>query len=259
VSIQDINLVLLRKKERLSNNIRGCTITPNGKFIFADYDKKGLHILNEDLTSDNLDVELPTISNAYDVTCIDDTRLAISNGMFQQINIIHIASKKIETIINTSSWCYGITYNEGSLLFCEKSKGISRVQLSDNSISLLLKQERFLDDAYVITSGDNIYHTNNTTNTVSCHKINGDKLWDFQDVAIIRDPRGVAVDRDLNVYVASKGNDSVVVISPDGQRCRTVLGKSDGMHYPTAICFDKVKNNLVVCNYFGTAFLYNVK
>jgi hypothetical protein len=259
VSIQDINLVLLRKKERLSNNIRGCTITPNGKFIFADYDKKGLHILNEDLTSDNLDVELPTISNAYDVTCIDDTRLAISNGMFQQINIIHIASKKIETIINTSSWCYGITYNEGSLLFCEKSKGISRVQLSDNSISLLLKQERFLDDAYVITSGDNIYHTNNTTNTVSCHKINGDKLWDFQDVAIIRDPRGVAVDRDLNVYVASKGNDSVVVISPDGQRCRTVLGKSDGMHYPTAICFDKVKNNLVVCNYFGTAFLYNVE
>jgi DNA-binding beta-propeller fold protein YncE len=57
------------------------------------------------------------------------------------------------------------------------------------------------------------------------------------------------------VYVASKGNDSVVVISPDGKRCRTVLGKSDGMHYPTAICFDKVKNNLVVCNYFGTAFL----
>jgi hypothetical protein len=35
------------------------------------------------------------------VTCIDDTRLAISNGIFQQINIIHIASKKIETIINS--------------------------------------------------------------------------------------------------------------------------------------------------------------
>jgi hypothetical protein len=138
---------LLRKKERLSSRITGCIITPNGKFIFADYDKKGLHILSEDLTSDNLDVELPTISNAYDVTCIDDTRLAISNGIFQQINIIHIASKKIETIINTSSWCYGITYNEGSLLFCEKSKGISRVQLSDNSISLLLKQERFPDES----------------------------------------------------------------------------------------------------------------
>jgi hypothetical protein len=259
VSIHDINLVLLRKKERLSSNITGCTITPNGKFIFADYFKKGLHILNEDWTSDNLDVELPALSSAYDVTCIDDKRLGISTGSDKQISIINIASKKTEKIINTSNMCYGITYNEGSLLFCEKSKGISRVQLSDNSISLLVKQEKFPYHTHVITSGDNIYHTNNTTNTVSCHKINGDKLWEFQNVAIIREPHGIAVDRDLNVYVVSRSNNSVVVISPDGKRCRTVLGKSEAINNPTAICFDKVKNNLLVCNRRGTAFLYNVE
>jgi hypothetical protein len=259
VSINDINLVLLRKKERLSSKITGCTITPNGKFIFADYGKKGLHILNEDWTPDNLDVELSATSNAYDVTCIDDTRLVISTGVYQQISIINIASKKTETIIITSDLCYGITQNEGSLLFCGKSKGISRVQLSDNSISLLLKQERFPDCTYVITSGDNLYHTNHKTKTVSCHKINGEKLWEFQDVVLIREPRGVAVDRDLNVYVVSTGNNSVVVISPDGKRCRKVLGKSDGINKPWAICFDKVKNNLVVCNYSATAFLYHVE
>jgi hypothetical protein len=43
-----VNLVLLRKKEHLCSEITGCTITPNGKFIFADYDTKGLHILKED-------------------------------------------------------------------------------------------------------------------------------------------------------------------------------------------------------------------
>jgi hypothetical protein len=48
VSIRDIKLVLLRKKERVCCKISGCTITPNGKFIFADYNEKGLHILNED-------------------------------------------------------------------------------------------------------------------------------------------------------------------------------------------------------------------
>jgi DNA-binding beta-propeller fold protein YncE len=192
------------------------------------------------------------------VTCIDDTRLAISNGDHHQINILSIASKKIEKIINTSYWCYGIAQNEGSLLLCEGSRGISKVQVSDNSISPLVKQETFPDGAYVITSGDNIYHTN-TTNTISCHKINGDKLWEFQDVAIIREPRGVAVDKDLNVYVASEGNNSVVLISPDGKRCKTVLGKSDGIDRPTAIYFDKVKNNLVVCNANGTAFLYKVE
>jgi len=259
VSIYDINLVLLRKKERLCVQITGCTITPNGKFIFTDVGTKGLHILTEDWTSDNLDTKLPAIRNAYDVTCIDDTMLAISTGIHHQISILNIASKKIEKIISTSDGCYGITQNGRSLLFCEYSKGISRVQLSDNSISLLIKQEGFPDWAYVITSGDNIYHTNPTANTVSCHKISGDKLWEFQDVAILRNPHGVAVDKNLNVYVASMDNDSVVVISPDGKRCRTVLGKSDGIDSPFAICFDKVKNNLVVCNVNGTAFLYKVE
>ena len=69
----------------------------------------------------------------------------------------------------------------------------------------------------------------------------------------------MAVDIDLNVYVASEGNNSVVVISPDGKRCRTVLRKLDGIDNPFAICFDKVKNNLVVCNCNGTAFLYKVE
>jgi hypothetical protein len=82
------------------------------------------------------------------MTCIDDTMLAISTGKHRQISILNIASKKIEKIINTSHECYGITQNEGSLLFCEKTKGISRVQLSDNSISLLVKQEGFHSYAY---------------------------------------------------------------------------------------------------------------
>ena len=86
-----------------------------------------------------------------------------------------------------------------------------------------------------------------------------DKIWELQDVAIIREPFGVAVDRDLNVYVASRSNNSVVVISPDGKRCRRVLGNSDGIDQPYAIYFDKVKSNLVVCNYNGTVFLYKVE
>ena len=60
------------------------------------------------------------------------------------------------------------------------------------------------------------------------------------------------------LHVVSRGNDSVVVTSPDGKRCKTVLGKSDGIDQSNAIYFDKVKNNLVVCNYNGTLLLYKV-
>jgi hypothetical protein len=53
------------------------------------------------------------------VTCIDDTRLVVSTGMYHQISIINFASKKTEKIINTSIGCYGITQNDGSLLLSE--------------------------------------------------------------------------------------------------------------------------------------------
>jgi hypothetical protein len=43
------------------------------------------------------------------------------------------------------------------------------------------------------------------------------------------------------------------------KNCRTVLGESDGVYKPLAIYFGKVKNNLVVCNYNGTASLYKVE
>jgi len=52
------------------------------------------------------------------------------------------------------------------------------------------------------------------------------------------------------LHVVSRGNDSVVVISPDGKRCRTVLGKSDGINNANAIHFDKVKSNLVLHFFF---------
>jgi hypothetical protein len=71
-----------------------------------------------------------------------------------------------------------------------------------NLVSLIQVTSKALP--YVITSEDNIYHTNEKTNTISCHKINGDKLWEFQDVARIREPNGVAIDRDLNVPYKAK-------------------------------------------------------
>jgi hypothetical protein len=54
VSIHDINMVPLGKKERICSKITGCTVTPNGIFIFADRGMDGLHIIK-----DNLYTKLP--------------------------------------------------------------------------------------------------------------------------------------------------------------------------------------------------------
>jgi hypothetical protein len=40
---------------------------------------------------------------------------------------------------------------------------------------------------------------------------------------------GIALDKNRNVYVAGKGTNNVVVLSPDGKNCRQILTQSDGL------------------------------
>jgi hypothetical protein len=49
-----------------------------------------------------------------------------------------------------------------------------------------------------------------------------------------------------------------VVISPDGQRHRQILSDEDGLEYPRVLDYDSYTNRLLVVNYAGTAFLFDV-
>ena len=80
-------------------------------------------------------------------------------------------------------------------------------------------------------------------------------MWEFKDESVLKDPRGVTVDNDGNVYVTSCNSNSVVVIEPDGRQGRQILS-SDGLKDPTGIYFDKSKNILIVTNCRGPCFLY---
>jgi hypothetical protein len=98
-------------------DITGCIIGLNGKMIFIDwyYNNRRLVILNDDGT---LDKEPPcSLGRLFDVACIDDTTVPVST--LHDIEIINIESTKTERRIKTSQRCYGITHDNGVLLWCE--------------------------------------------------------------------------------------------------------------------------------------------
>jgi DNA-binding beta-propeller fold protein YncE len=203
------------------------------------YCNGSLVILNDDGT---LDKVIPfSMSYPFDVTYLDDRTVAVSasNG----IEIINIDTKKTERRINTSQWCYGITYHNGVLLWCEGKRGIQMMKLSDDRSTTLVKQNKLSSESYITTCREKIYQTNRNTNTVTCYTIKGDKLWEFKDESVLKDPRGVTVDNDGNVYVTSCWSNTVVVIEPDGRQGRTILSNDDGLKGPTAIYSDKSKNS----------------
>ena len=258
-SINDIKLTLHTTFNIPTRNgiigITGCIVCPNGKMIFVDYNSnRGLIILNEDGTLDK--VITHSLCDLFDVTCLDDTTVAVStdNG----IEIININSTKTERCIKTSKPCYGKTHHNGVLLWYEDKRGIQMMKLSDDRVTTFAKQDNVPYYSYIATRGDKIYKAKRASSTVTCYTIKGETLWEYIDLSVLNDPCGVTVDTNSNVYVTSYSSSKVVVLEPDGSHGRQLISSGDGLKYPTGIYFDKSKNNLLVTNYNGQAFLYRM-
>ena len=257
-SINDIKLTLhttfnitIRKGDI---RITGCIVCPNCKMIYVDKYNSRLIILNDDGT---LDKEIPSsICYPFDITCLDDTTIAVStiNG----IEIININSTKTERHIKTSQPCYGITHHNGVLLWCEYRRGIQMMKLSDGRVTTLVKQSNLPYDSYITLCGDKIYQANYITSTVTCSTIKREKLWEYKDTSVLNGPYGLTVDKSYNAYVTSHRSNSIVVLAPDGRQGRQLISRDDGLSSPTGIYFDKSKNSLLVTNYHGPVFLYHM-
>ena len=77
---------------------------------------------------------------------------------------------------------------------------------------------------------DTINCTDSVTNTIYCYTLTGQEIWTFKDENVLREPVGIALDKNRNVYVAGMGTNNFVVLSADGENCRQILTKSDGLN-----------------------------
>ena len=257
-SINDIKLTLysnINIPKEISKGSRGCVICPNGKMLFTDNSsKQKLVILNNDGTLDKKITCSPYFSR--DVTLIDDSTVAVSTA--GDIRIINIDSKRTERVIKTTGRCYGIAYHKGTLLCCAESRGLNKIGLSDDIITTLFEDVKLPGQSFLTTFGDKIFQTNLVNNSVTCYTINGEKLWQFNDASVLKQPVGVAVDNNCNIYVTSFYYSKVIVLSPDGKQWRQLLDQNDGMSGPYGISIDKTTNNILITNYYGSALMYHI-
>jgi hypothetical protein len=253
-SINDIKLTLysnINIPKEISNRSRGCVICPNGKMLFTG---DNLVILNNDGT---LDKKITCSPNyPYDVTLIDDSTVAVSTS--GDIRIINIDTKRTKRVIATTGVCHGIAYHKGTLLLCERSRGLIKMELSDGRITTLVEDVYLPVESFVTTIGDKIFQTNHVNKSVTCYTINGEKLWEFKDQSVLRQTIGVAVDNNCNIYVTSGNYNKVIVLSPDGKQWRQMLDQTDGMSCPYAISIDKTTNNILITNLKGPALVYHI-
>ncbi|CAG2247554.1 unnamed protein product [Mytilus edulis] len=168
-----------------------------------------------------------------------------------------LGEEKIKKTISLDSYIYGIALKDNRLIYSGYDKGIRMINIDDESISGIVR-DTMPRGCYTGTFRDNIYHTNNETNTVTCYRLQGEVQWIFKNERVLRYPRDIDVDNDGNVYVVGFESNNVVVISTDGQRHREILTESYGLINPTSIQYSGPKNQLLVANLSGKAHLFNI-
>ncbi|XP_071141673.1 tripartite motif-containing protein 2-like [Mytilus edulis] len=252
------DIVLSNKMEinlKSSGNVRGCAILPNGQMLFSD--NEGIKtIALKDNCSHDLDIALNTA--AFDMAYIEgEHTIAVTTGYSgKSIHIINV-NRTRKRSIKTSANPYGIALKKNTLVYCKEGKGIMEVQLNGESEKTLvcLDMPSF---SYVAVYGDNMYYTNKDNHSVTCYDILGNLKWTFKNTKNLRYPQGIAVDNNGNVYVASMDTNSVVIITLDGKRCKTILSSRDGLSKPRAMHFEPTSNKFLVANETKFAFLFDV-
>ncbi|VDI38947.1 Hypothetical predicted protein [Mytilus galloprovincialis] len=241
--------------------ITACLILPDGKFIILDRDKNQLLLFSNDgifIRKVVTFTEYP-----YDGCLVMNNTVAVALRQGNQTVLVDVDRSKIIQSIKLSHNCFGVASDGKTLVISDNSSQCTTVHLNDMSHTII----EGMRGVYCISLFQgNIYSTNNFENEVCCYKITGEPLWTFQhqDIAV---PQGLTLDKNGFVYIASYRNSSIVVVSPDGKICKTILSDADGIKGPYAIDINRGTGVMIVSSHisgekneksYQTCFVYKV-
>ncbi|XP_052065984.1 uncharacterized protein LOC127705679 [Mytilus californianus] len=255
-SIDDLTLTLIQSVNTYSSEVRGCTMLSDGRMVFTCYMKHGsyLTVVRPDGTK-NFEIKS---GYAYDVVNLDDNTIAVTSGIYSNnIFLIDVQLKNVKKTMHVSSSNDGMALKDKDLIYCGREKGLNKLCFSDNSVCPIIIS-KLSKKSYVTKFNESIIYTDPETNTVACTSVRGQINWKFKDESILKCPLGISVDNDGNVYVIGGDSCNVVVISPDRQRYRQILSANEGLTNPSVLHYDLLTNKLLVANFNGKAFLYDV-
>ncbi|XP_052098888.1 uncharacterized protein LOC127733594 [Mytilus californianus] len=241
-------------------NYTCCLFLPNSDIAFANHMDDVVLIYKIDGTlSASISIETP-----FAITSIDDETIAVTGGNTRLISIISLSSNSVvKTIKTEETGCWGITYYDGFLYFVVEWKCIFTLNLSNDN----QKRLNYLNDkhynshcrSHLTSFGNRLCYTSNENADVVVLKINPDKesaekVYQVYEPDVINDQGQCTMDEDRHVYVVSPELRQVILVSAQAgytcsyDNCRKLLGKDDGLIYPSAIDYDRKTKRFMIVN-----------
>ncbi|CAG2254037.1 unnamed protein product [Mytilus edulis] len=254
-------LTRLTSPKDMKLNIWACHILPDSRIMILDNNKKQLVLFSNDgIFIRNV---VTFTKNPCDVCFVRNYTVAVTLRSANQIALVDVEKNKIIQTIKLSHECYGVASDGKTLVITSGGSQCTTVNLNDMSHTIL---EGMQGVGPIALFQGNIYGINYHENKVSCYRITGEHLWTYQNPDVAK-PRGLSLDKNGFVYIASNGNNSIMVVSPDGRTCKRILSGSDGIKDPWQIDINRETGIMIVSSRksdddsvkdYETAFVYKI-
>ena len=235
--------------------IHGSDILPDGNIVFAG--KRLLMFSN----NGNYEKDIVQFTGIpYEVSYTGENIVGVTIWDKHEVVFVNVITNTIINTIYMGHECWGTDFNMNRLAIRviqpptsshmvyldPKGKLIDRVNIPcRNSTSISLRD-------------DTIKCTDSKANKIYCYKLTGQWICTFKNENVLRKSVGIALDKNRSVYVAGKGTNNVVVVSPGGKNCRENLTQRDGLNKSYSLRINIDRNEFLVCNKNGPAFVFSL-
>lgn len=240
------------KRFKLPSNIdvTGCAQKPDGKCVLVDRHQDRLVLHQKGNFKD-----IVTFSNSpYDVCSLEDNTVAVTIPNEKAVVYVDIVLGKIIKTVYFPYKCYNVDCD--GILLAIGFPGNEKLIVADlegkqiNCFTIRGKE-------FTLRNNE-IYSVSERDDEVLCYDLFGKRKWTYPD--IVQRPVGVAVDQRKYVYVFSKLNEAIYIISPYGSNSRVVIDKEDAsLSDFSCLCMYPDSNQLLVCGSSNHALVYNVE
>ena len=210
--------------------IHGCDILPNGKLAFGKQERKLLLGFSNNGKYKNDIVRFT--GTPYEVSYIGENIVAVTIRDIHEVVFVNVITNRIINTVNVCHSCWGTDFTKNRLAIQ------ALPTYTSSHIVYLDPKGQFIDRVNISTKFSRKISLRDTTikctdeSSICCFTLTGQKIWDFKDESVLRKPRGIALDKNRNIYAAGTETNNVVVLSPDGKNCIQILTKSDGLNKP---------------------------
>ncbi|KAL3854787.1 hypothetical protein ACJMK2_014036 [Sinanodonta woodiana] len=215
----------------------GITCLPDGKILLVDYINYTCRLYDQ--SSQHI-ADYTFISRPCDVCVIEGFQVAVTFPENKSLQLLTVGNSiKPGKIINTNLRCYGIVaLSENQLVVSGRKKDSQHwcIVSMDGSVKLQVNVYHTMWSSSLATNNGRtrIYVSCFTPSAVYVYSIDGKPIFTYEHKTLVG-ARGVAVDREENMYVVGEKSLNIHQVSPNGAPLQVFY---DGIpKSPGAICF----------------------